>query len=73
MIWFVLIRFKAEVANALESFVENEDEYIKQVTQKLFFTNTNFSSNFLTHYSQLLSEAILNSAVLGALGKINAV
>lgn len=31
-----LSRFKAEVANVLESYVEKEDEYIKEVKQKLF-------------------------------------
>lgn len=38
-----LLRFKAELANVLESFVEKEDEFIKQVMQShslsLFFLN----------------------------------
>lgn len=33
-------RFKNEVANALESFVEKEDEFIKQVTQQTNLVTT---------------------------------
>lgn len=32
--YLFLFRFKAEVAKALESFVEKEDEFIKEVIQK---------------------------------------
>lgn len=43
-----IFRFKTEVANVLESFVEKEDEYIKQVMQK-HFTFTHSDCNLAQH------------------------
>lgn len=42
-IWF-FCRFKAEVKTALESFVEKEDEFIKQVMQRRSVLNESFSN-----------------------------
>lgn len=40
---FFLLRFKVEVAKVLESFVEQEDEFIKKVLQHNYFS---FSKHF---------------------------
>lgn len=39
-------RFKGEVKKALESFVEKEDEFIKQVMQQQTVFNEPFSNGF---------------------------
>lgn len=44
-IWF-FFRFKAEVKKALGSFVEKEDEFIKQVMQHQPVFNESFSNDF---------------------------